>query len=172
VTLDLHRASVPVFAHYLDRLAGLVRLARTQAGAHPAGDLLDARLAPDMLPFAAQVAVAANFAPRCCCPLAGRAAPDLGPWPTSFDGLLDRIAAAHAAIDALDPADFQRGPERRITDRAGHASVALPAPEFLLQYGLPNFLFHVTTAYAILRAQGVSLSKPDYLQHLGLPEQL
>lgn len=162
MSIDLHRAAVPVFAHYLDRLAALVRLARAQAGNHPAGDLLDARLAPDMLPFAAQVAVAANFAPRCCCPLAGRVAPELGPWPTSFDGLLDRIAAARAAIDALAPADFRGDPERRITDRAGHAQVELPAPEFLLQYALPNFLFHVTTAYAILRAQGVPVGKGDF----------
>ena len=158
--LDLHRASVPVFTHYLDRLAALVDVARRHAGG--AGDLLDARLAPDMLPFAAQVAVAANFAPRCCCPLAGHAAPALGPWPTSFDGLLDRIAAARAAIDALPAADFARGPERPIRDRAGHAEVTLPAPEFLLHYALPNFLFHVTTAYAILRAQGVPVGKGDF----------
>ncbi|WP_145927231.1 DUF1993 family protein [Jeongeupia sp. USM3] len=150
--LSLHQASVPVFVRYLDRLAAIV------AGVDPA--LLDARLAPDMHPFRSQVAIAANFAPRACFPLAGKPVPDLGEMPQSVEGLLARIAHAKALVESLAPDEFDAG--RVIEDGAGQATVVLPAADFLCQYALPNFFFHLTTAYAILRSRGVAVGKGDF----------
>lgn len=162
--IDLHEASVPVFAHYLARLRAMLDRAEAQARAtgRPAQALLDARLAPDMLPLADQVAIAANFALRACFPLAGRELPAYGEFAPGFDGLRARIDRALALIGALPAADFAAAGERVIVDRAGAAQVALPGPAFLLRYALPNFFFHLTTAYALMRQGGVPLGKADF----------
>lgn len=164
MSVDLHRASVPVCLRYLERLRGLLDVAEAHAssrGLAPA-ELLDARLAPDMLPFATQVEVAAQFTLRACFPLAGRAVPPDAEFPLTFDGLRATIARAASLLASLDPAQFDGSASRVLESRAGDALVALEAPEFLLQYALPNFFFHVTTAYAILRHRGVPVGKARF----------
>lgn len=160
----LYQASVPVMLRYLGRLQGLLDAA--QAHAQGAGraidDLLQARLAPDMLPLATQVVIAANFGLRTCFPLAGQAVPDYGAFADDSDGLRARLAHVTARLQALSPQQFEAADERTLTSQAGEARVALPAPDFLFQYALPNFFFHLGTAYAILRAQGVPLGKQDF----------
>jgi uncharacterized protein len=162
--LTLHTASVPVFLRYLERLRQLVDVA--EAGVKDRGDAaadwLGARLAPDMLPFEQQVSIAAHFALRACYPLAGLAVPPYGDFPTTFDGLRQRIARVAGLLGALDPAQFDGAESRTLESHAGQARVMLPAPEFLLQYALPNFFFHLTSAYAILRQRGVALGKQDF----------
>lgn len=162
--IDLYTASVPVFRPYLARLRGLVDAAEThvQSGALDAVDILHARLAPDMLPFETQIRIAANFALRACFPLAGQEVPPYGEFPVSFAGLRDCIDRATALISTLQATQFEASAAHVIESRAGKALVALPAPEFLLHYALPNFFFHVTTAYAILRSRGVAIGKADF----------
>ncbi|MDN3920729.1 DUF1993 domain-containing protein [Roseateles violae] len=157
----LYESSVPVFLRYLPRLAGLVDKA-AEAAAGDAAVLLAARLAPDMLPFESQVQIAAHFALRACFPLAGQPVPDFGEFPSGFDGLRDRIARAIALLQDLAPAQFEAGPDRLLRERAGQAELALPAVEFLHHYALPNFFFHLSCAYAILRARGLALGKQDF----------
>ena len=164
MSIDLHAASVPVFLRYLERLRHLVDAAEACAadrGEAPA-DWLDARLAPDMLPFAQQVGIAAHFGLRACYPLAGLAVPPYGDFPPTFDGLRQRIARVLGLLGSLDPVRFDGAASRTLESLAGRARVALPAPEFLLQYALPNFFFHLTSAYAILRQRGVALGKEDF----------
>ena len=163
-SVGLYRGCVPVCLRYLDRLRDLLDAAEAHALTHglaPA-DLLEARLAPDMLPFATQVAIAAQFTLRTCFPLAGRAVPPDAEFPATFDGLRSTIARAASLLGSLDPAQFDGSESRVLESRAGDAVVTLAAPEFLLQYALPNFFFHVTTAYAILRQRGVLVGKAQF----------
>lgn len=162
--LGLHEASVPVFLRYFGRLRGLVDAAQAFAGQHarPEAELLAARLAPGMLPFETQVVIAANFALRACFPLAGLPIPPYGEFAPTVEGLRARIDRVVGLLESLDAACFEGAESRVIESRAGDATVSLRAPEFLFQYALPNFFFHVTAAYAVLRNQGVPLGKQDY----------
>jgi uncharacterized protein len=160
----LYQASVPVFMHYLERLEGLVNSAESYAICHSinASDLLAARLAPDMLPFELQVRIAANFALRACFPLVGQDVPPFGEFPATFQGLQAAITRIKALVSSLQPTQFNGAESRLVQDRAGQAIVSLPAAEFLLQYALPNFFFHMVAAYTILRSRGVVLGKNDF----------
>jgi hypothetical protein len=162
--LTIYDAAVPVFSRGLQRLAALVALARAHATGHALDPavLLDARLAPTMFPFTMQVEIAAQFSLRACAPLAQRAVPPHGEHAQSFEALASRIAAAQAFLGSLQPVQMEGGAERIIESRAGEATVALPGREFLLHYALPNFYFHLTAAYCILRQQGVPVGKGDF----------
>lgn len=156
--MSLYDASVPVFLRYLERLDGLVAI----AGAHEdAPQLLNARLAPDMHAFSSQVQIAAGFALRACFPLAGQAVPS---WDEarSFGDLRARIASVVALLTALQRSQFDGAGERLIESRAGQAVVRLPAAQLLMEYALPNFFFHLSTAYAILRHHGVAVGKEHF----------
>ena len=155
----MYGASVPVLHRYLQNLRAMLSLAST----YPDADkLLDARLAPTMCDLAKQVEIAANFAFRCCAPLANTPQRGSGDFARSFAGLRERIDAALAWLETLSPADFAGAAERSITDRAGQADVTLPGARFLSEYALPNFFFHLTTAYAILRQAGILIGKSDF----------
>jgi uncharacterized protein len=156
--------SVPVFLRYLDRLNVLVDIAEAHATAQrlPAEALLQARLAPDMLPFETQVQITANFALRACFPLAGLAIPAFDVCAPTFPGLRAYLASTTVRLKTLEPAQFDGRAQSLIESQAGKAVIALPATEFLMQYALPNFFFHLTTAYAILRHHGVSIGKPQF----------
>lgn len=160
----LFQASVPVFLRYLGQLAHLLTLARqhVQRTGIAEHTLLDAALAPDMLPFATQVEIACNFTLRAAFPLAGLPIPAYGAFERSFAGLQQRIARAQQALTALDPAAFTRGATQTIQAEAGQATHAMPASDYLLHYALPNFFFHTTAAYAILRHIGVAVGKADF----------
>jgi GNAT superfamily N-acetyltransferase len=167
---NLYEASVPVFQRYLRQLRAML----AQGEAHPQGAaLLEARLAPGMLTLAAQAEVAANFAVRACAPLAGSALSDSGAFPASalrdsgsfaptYAGLGQRIDFVLGFLEALTPAQFDGAASRMVSDRAGDALVTLPGQPFLLQYALPNFFFHLTMAYAILRQHGFAIGKADF----------
>jgi uncharacterized protein len=152
---------VVVFRRYLQRLLTLLDIAEAHAGTASAA-LLQARLAADMLPLQTQVDVVSNFALRGCFPLAGEAMPDDGDFPASFDGLRARLAKSMALLETLPPERFTDGWMRVVHDRAGDAELSLPAVEFLFQYALPNFFFHLGVVYAILRSCGVPLGKADF----------
>jgi hypothetical protein len=162
--VGLYEASIPVFLRYLDRLAGLVDAAESHVRSHriEAEELLTARLAPDMLPFETQVRIAANFALRASFPLVGRDIPPYGEFEVSFAGLRECIARSVDLVSSLEPALFEGSESLTLESRAGNAVVSLPAPEFLFQYAMPNFFFHVTAAYSILRSRGVAIGKADF----------
>ena len=143
----LYAASVPVFRHYLARIAALGEKAGPAA--------LDQRIA-DAFPARQQFATATGFALRVAFPLAGHAVPDL---PAD---LPDRLATADQLLADLDPADFVGADRRVIRHRAGFADLEQDGATFLHLYGMPNFLFHLTMGYAALRSAGVALGKADF----------
>lgn len=156
MTPPLYSASVPVFGHYLDRLGALVERA---AGRE---QVLAARLAPDMFSAAQQVATAAGFALRVAYPLAGRDVPGDADHGLDRIGLGRRIVAAKLALDALPPEAFAGAERRRIRHRAGFAELDQSGAEYLHLFGMPNFIFHTTMAFAVLRAQGIEIGKADF----------
>jgi len=160
----MHAASVPVFSRYLGQLSHIAALAEAHAS-HEGIDpqqLLQARLAADMLPFAAQVDIAAQFSLRACAPLAGLAVPAFGGFSLSFAALQERVGRSSAFLAGLTPAQMQGSEHRLLSDQVGQATVSLPGRDFLLHYALPNFFFHLGMAYAILRQAGVALGKADF----------
>jgi hypothetical protein len=160
----MYEASVPVFARYLRQLGVMLSLAEEYVAKHN-GDpqlVLQARLSPSMYPFATQVQIAVGFAFRACAPLAGLEVPALGERPQSFLELHTSVSEALAFLATLAPAQIEDSESGTFSSQAGFGSVSLQGPVFLLQYALPNFLFHVTTAYAILRHIGVGLGKANY----------
>lgn len=152
----LHTASVPVFRRYIVRTAEW--LGRAQA--HGGDELLGARLAPDMLPLESQVAIAAHFALRATYPLAGLPVPPFGDAPATWTGLSARLQRVMQLLDALEPSQFDAA--RVISSDAGEATLQLEAVTFLYQFALPNFFFHLSAAYAILRHRGIPLGKADF----------
>ncbi len=160
----LYAASVPVFKRYLVNLGGMLHVAQAYAvrvGQDPE-PWLQQRLAPDMLPLVTQVEIAANFSLRAAFPLAGKPVAPFGEFLPSFTGLHQRLTYACGQLDSLSPSDFDADPARAIEDQAGQATVRLVPTEFLYLYALPNFFFHASMAYAILRAAGVPLGKGDF----------
>ncbi|QDL55644.1 DUF1993 domain-containing protein [Rhodoferax aquaticus] len=160
----LFDASVPVFQRYLRQLQGLLNsasayLAQTKL---PEAYVLEARLAPDMLPLAVQVEIAVNFVFRACAPLAGQAVPPLEEHRDSLAALQARVAQGLQYLNSLSHADMAHASGRTISDPAGQTTVTLDASTFLHQYAMPNFFFHVSMVYALLRSLGLPLSKGQF----------
>lgn len=158
---DLHAGAVPVLSHYLHQLAQML----DKAAMHQAGPaLLAQRLAPDMFTLGQQVQIAAGFAQRAVAPLVGLAAPSLGEGDAAdLAELQRRVAQAQAFVSALQPAQFMADSAAPlIQTQAGEAGLAFTPGDFLRLYALPNFFFHLSMAYALLRQAGVPLGKPDF----------
>lgn len=128
------------------------------------GDLIDARLAPDMLPFGYQVkSCVAHSVGAIAGVRAGLFEPDLSPWPADLAGLHAAIQGAIAELSAIDAAEFEALAERDTLFAFGEMKLPFTGANFLLSFSQPNFYFHATTAYAILRAQGVKVGKGDFM---------
>ena len=166
MTSSLYDTAVPVFKQMLGGLAAVLDLAQTQAearGIEPAA-LLQARLAPDMFPLLRQVRVACDFAKSVSARLAGAEVPAFEDNETSFADLQARIAKTLDFINSLTPAQFEGSAGREIVTQAGTPKEKrFAGASYLLNYGLPHFFFHVTTAYAILRHNGMTVGKKDYI---------
>lgn len=166
MTVSLYTASVPVFQQMLGSLADLLAKAQNHATdrkIEPAA-LLQARLFPDMFPLARQVQIACDFARGVSARLADVEVPKYDDKETSFEELLALIARSQAFIAAIAPAQFDGGGEREIVTRPGTPKEKrFSGSGYLLTYGLPQFFFHVTTAYALLRHNGVDIGKRDYM---------
>jgi hypothetical protein len=166
MTSTLHTASVPVFTQMLGALGKILTKAETHATARkiePAA-LLQARLYPDMFPMLRQVQVACDFAKGVSARLAGVDVPVFEDQEQSFADLRARIGRTLDFIATLTPEQFEGAETREVVTQPGtprerrHVGTA-----YLTAYGLPQFYFHVTTAYAILRHNGVEIGKRDYM---------
>jgi hypothetical protein len=165
MTLSMHDASVSVFAQGLKGLAGVLDKAAAHAEACKIDPqaLLQARLYPDMFSLVRQVQIAADFAKGASCRLAGAEIPVWEDNETSFADLKARVERTAALINNFDAAAFDGAEDRDIAlVRRGETSIH-KGQAYLLQQALPNFYFHLTTAYAILRHNGVEIGKRDFL---------
>lgn len=156
MTPQLYDASVPVFRHYLARVDGLL------AAVEGRPELLGARLAPGMYTAAQQFASAAGFSLRGTYPLAGRDVPDFPDAPMDLEGLRRRLEVARDRLDALEPGEFEGAETRRISHRAGFADLTQTGAEYLWLFAMPNFMFHLSMGFAVLREGGLDIGKGDF----------
>jgi uncharacterized protein len=160
----LHESVVPALRRYLRQLDAMLAAAEQHTARHHTDPraLLNARLHESMQPLHDQVCIAANFAFRLCAPLIRSTAPPYPDVPATFHALRRRVAEAIAWVDGLSPHSMQGAESLLVTDIAGQAEVHLSGARFAHEYALPNFLFHLCMAYAILRHAGVPLGKADF----------
>jgi uncharacterized protein len=166
MTLSMHAASVPVFSQMLGSLDALLGKAEAHAADRKidADALLQARLFPDMFPLLRQVQIACDFAKGVSARLAGAEVPVYDDKEQTFAELRALVARTLAFIGGLDPAQFDGSESREIVLRPGTPKERRIAGQaYLLGYGLPQFFFHVTTAYALLRHNGIEVGKKDYM---------
>jgi uncharacterized protein len=126
------------------------------------------RLFPDMLPFASQVRIACDIAKSAAAGLSGKEAPRHEDDEKTMEELRARIAKCVAYLETFTPADFERTNAKMVVKIPNPKGKALYAEEYLFGRALPNFFFHVTSAYNILRHGGVEIGKADYLAGLEL----
>ena len=166
MSLALHAISAPMFLRGLTALSDLIDKAM-QSGLDEAA-LMDARLAPDMKPFPDQIRMASFSARSCVARLTGQEWPKTDDAEATLAELKATIALSIAFIEATDPAAFEGGQTRRVELRFPGVELNFEGAGYLTSFALPNFYFHVSMAYAILRHAGVELGKRDYLGKLAL----
>ena len=165
MTLSMYQASVPVFTRMLTNLAAILTKAEAHAAARkiePAV-LLATRLFPDMFALTRQVQLSCDFAKNTTARLAGVEIPKFPDEETSFAELQARIAKTLDYVKGFQAGQIDGAEAREITLPIGGQPMTFTGQEFLLYFALPNFYFHITTAYDILRHCGVELSKRDFL---------
>jgi hypothetical protein len=165
MTISMHKASVSVFVHMLGALSGVLGKAAAFAAAKKVDPavLLAARLAPDMFPLSRQVQIACDFAKGPCARLAGIDVPKWDDNETTIEALQARIARTLEYVKGFAPAQIDGSEDRKIELMVGGQPMTFDGQTYLLNFALPNFYFHLTTAYAILRHNGVEIGKRDYM---------
>jgi len=165
MALSMYEISVPVILRGLGQLEHV--LAKGIAHARESGGdpdrYVQARLAPDMLTLAGQVQRASDTAKATIARITGAQAPAMADEEETMEQLIARSGKTRAFVDGVDRALFDAAAEREVEIKLGGSMVKFTGQRYLLQFGLPNFFFHVTTAYDVLRHQGVPLGKRDYL---------
>jgi hypothetical protein len=163
--ISMYQASVPAFLQMLNSLAAILDKAEAYAAERKIDPavLLGWRLAPDMFALARQVQIATDQAKGCCARLAGVEVPRYADDETSFADLRARIAKTIDFVRGFEPDDIDGSEERDIAITAGSRELRFKGEQYLVSFVLPNFYFHVTTAYAILRHCGLPIGKRDFL---------
>jgi uncharacterized protein len=165
MAISLYQVSVPVYIRQLNSLAGIIHKAIDHCAANkidPAA-MLQSRLFPDMFPLTHQVRFACNHAERGVCRLTGMDPPARENKEATFEELETRIATAIAFVKSADANKMVGMEDRDITFPVGEKQMTLKVIDYLFQFSMPNFYFHVTTAYNILRHNGLQIGKQDYL---------
>ena len=168
---SLYNATVPSYQQTLGAVAGLLVIAEAFCAERQlaAADLIEARLAEDMLPFAYQVkSTAVHSLGAIEGVRRGVFAPDMTPPPQSFAALKARVAETLAALAAIEPAEVEGFMGRDMRFEFREHRLEFTAENFLLSFSLPNFYFHAATAYDILRWKGARLGKRDFMGRLRL----
>jgi uncharacterized protein len=163
--ISMHSASAPTFVQTLSALSKIIDKAEAHCAAkkiEPAV-LLDARLFPDMLAFTRQVQLACDFAKNTMARLAAQEPPKKADDEKTFDELKQRIAWTIDFVKAAKPEQMNGSEEREISFPVGKQSMSLKGEAYLIVFALPNFFFHATTAYDILRHNGIEVGKRDFL---------
>jgi hypothetical protein len=165
MTFSTYTASVPVFKQILNSLVAILDKAEAHVIAKnlDANALLQFRLFPDMLPFTRQVQIATDFAKGAGARLAGQPVPPYEDTEKSIAELKARLVKTIAFLDGLNAADFGGAEERAITTGSGEKTKHFTGSTYLLHYALPHFFFHATTAYDILRHNGLEIGKKDFI---------
>ena len=165
MTFSIYSASIPVFKQILGSLAAILDKAETHAQDRKIDPnaLLQFRLFPDMLPFVRQIQIATDFAKGCGARLAGVAVPPYEDSEQIFAELKARIVKTIAFLESLPQADIDGSETRAITTGSGEKTKHFTGQTYLFHYALRHFFFHATTAYDILRHNGIEVGKKDFI---------
>ena len=165
MSLSMYQASMPVLIQRLKTLSAILKKGSMYAKAKGFGGdvLVNARLAPDMFPLSRQVQIATDMAKGAAGRLAGIDIPSYADTESSLPELQERIAKTIAFLKTVTPAQVDGTEEKLITLQLRAGSISLSGQSYLLDWALPNVYFHVTTAYNLMRHNGVELGKGDFL---------
>ena len=166
MAFSIYDASIPMMVRMLHNLSSILDKAGDHAeanGSDPAA-MIGSQLAPDMFNLGRQVQSAADAAKACAARLSGEAPPSHPDTETTFDELKGRLAKVIAYLEGFTAAQINAGGDRSITiPTRGEPHVFANGGDYLTQFAIPNFFFHVTMAYALVRQQGVDIGKMTYL---------
>ncbi|MEP6873011.1 MAG: DUF1993 domain-containing protein [Burkholderiales bacterium] len=165
MSITMHSASVPIFVRMLSNIETCLDKAEAHAAAKKfdSSVYLNSRLAPDMLVFTKQIQIACDTVKFCVARLAGVESPKFEDTETTLAELRERIKATIAYVKSVPAAQIDGSEERDITLPRRDGPIVMKGEAYLKHFALPNFFFHVTTAYALLRHNGVEIGKMDYL---------
>jgi hypothetical protein len=165
MAFSIYQASVPVYTRQLTALSAILDKAASYAAQRKIDTtaLVQARLFPDMLPLANQVQLACSHAMRGAARLSGMEPAKLVDDEQTLDDLKVRIAKTLAFLKGVDAKKMEGVEDREITFPVGDRKMTLKGADYLLNISMPNFYFHVTTAYAILRHVGLEIGKGDFM---------
>ena len=165
MALSLFDISVPVFIRGLGQLSHVLDkgLAHAKAQEIDTATLVAARLAPDMLTLAGQVQSASDASKLGTARLAGITAPSFPDTETTYEELQARVAKTLDFLNTIERSSIDGFEGRDVVVKNRRGEMHFTAERYLLQFALPNFFFHVTTAYGLLRHSGVPIGKMDYL---------
>jgi hypothetical protein len=165
MSISLYQATVPVFVQSLEALSAIIDKAAAHAEARKidAAVLLASRLRPDMLPFVHQTQIVCDGAKNMTGRLAGVEIPRFEDNEATFDDIKARIKKTLAFIGGVNARDVEAGENREIVFPLGPNKMKMKGPDYIFHFALPNFYFHLTTAYGILRHNGVEIGKRDFL---------
>jgi hypothetical protein len=157
---------MPAFLRSLTALSAIIAKADAHCAANKINPavLFNDRLYPNMLPFGVQVQIACDHAKGAAARLTDTENPKFEDNAATFADLQDRIARTVAFVQSVPDAAFEGAETRTVTLKAGPRELSFPGDLYLSGYAIPNFYFHMTTAYNILRHNGVELGKPDFLK--------
>ena len=165
MSLSVYDASIPTFLHSLHNLQHLLKkgLAHAEARKFDPNVLVGMRLYPDMLPLNRQVQIATDAAKGAAARLSGTEAPKFEDTETTLTELLARVAKTIDYLQSFKAEQFVGAETRVVTVKVPSREFNFTGLDYLRHWALPNFYFHVTTTYALLRHAGVEIGKSDYL---------
>lgn len=163
--ISMYEASVPMFVHSLKALRAILEKAAGHAERkqYDTAVLANSRLFPDMLPLINQIQIASDAAKGAAARLAGIDPPKFADEEKTFPELLARIDKTIDFLASVKPEQFAGSEDRTVTIKTRQTSLSLPGLRYLRHWAIPNFFFHVTTAYNLLRHNGVEIGKTDFL---------
>lgn len=165
MSVSIYDLTVPVFTRMLTNLLALMDKAKASAAQRKFDTVVlsEARLAPDMVPFRGQITIATDHVKGCVSRLSGAPVPSWPDTETTFEELRARVQKALDLLATITPEHLANSETRDIVLMQGGKELTMNGLDYLTQRVLPNFFFHVTTAYDILRHNGVPIGKRDYL---------
>ena len=165
MSFSIYEATLPPMMRMLHNLGAILDKAKEQAATKGLAleDLVEARLAPDMHPFKRQIQIASDAAKGCAARLSGSEAPSFPDTEQTFDELRMRITKTLDYLKSFKPTQFDGAEDRHISIKTPHRNFEMNGRDFATGFALPNFFFHVTTAYGLLRHKGIEIGKADYL---------
>jgi len=165
MSFSVYDACIPSMIRFFENLSKILDKAVAQANARnmPLSELLEARLATDMHPFPRQIQIASDVAKLAAARLAGLEPPSFPDTETTFPELQERIRKTIDFLKSVPREKFEGAEDRTITLKFPQGEMSFAGRDFVTNFALSNFFFHVTTAYDILRHKGIEIGKRDYL---------